>query len=471
MEIININEVTTATSAPINNPVPMSENTAILVMHGIGNQLPLETLDALGRGFINHYQTHQKNIKITHEIVKRNSENGPWFDNFLRIHFGDDQPFLDIYEYYWANYTEDKSTWTELNTWLQGVVDGAGKFYKENEALGEVYGDKSIFFKNVKFQPVKYRLFLGFFARSAVILDALFRLLIFIVSLIPLVGQFANDLFKSYVKSSLHTLTNVLGDIVIYNVVDPKSKFYQIRKQIMDGAVNAVTHLIEKPHNPDLCISELLKAHQGRIKKLNPEERERINEDFAVQLASEKLYYSRVIVSGHSLGSQIAYDAVNRLNLLVNEGLVCNYDEEGKCRINNGTNIDQQLRGFVTFGSPLDKIVFFLRENIPNMQYLRRQFLINYHGFKQKKWDVIINKGDEEQLVASCKLKRLLEDVPWINFYDKKDYVSGSLDYYEKVTNFDCKFKKGAFTHSNYWESEIFYEKIVDIFFSSETTP
>ena len=35
----------------------VKKNTAILIIHGIGDQLPMETLDQFGRGLIKQYKT------------------------------------------------------------------------------------------------------------------------------------------------------------------------------------------------------------------------------------------------------------------------------------------------------------------------------------------------------------------------------------------------------------------------------
>jgi hypothetical protein len=167
----------------------------------------------------------------------------------------------------------------------------------------------------------------------------------------------------------------------------------------------------------------------------------------------------------------VAYDALNRINFLVNENKIGNYDRDGICEkplSRKGRRIVQQLRGLVTFGSPLDKIAFFLRENIPAEQFVRRQLLNNFHGFKQKDWNV----GEEHNgFKVKNNLCRRLDDMRWRNYYDMKDYVSGALDYYEGLTNINCDFgKKGwfAFTHSDYWTHAPFYRDIITHFLTEE---
>ena len=76
MDRIEINKVITLDAALQHaSPAPSSwvkENTAILVFHGIGNQLPLETLDQFGRGLIAQYKKLLgDDLIICHELAKK----------------------------------------------------------------------------------------------------------------------------------------------------------------------------------------------------------------------------------------------------------------------------------------------------------------------------------------------------------------------------------------------------------------
>ncbi|MBL7930521.1 MAG: hypothetical protein JNL60_01380 [Bacteroidia bacterium] len=115
----------------------VEKNTAILIVHGIGDQLPMETIDSFARGLIKQYKKSFPNqVTLTHEIVpKPGSKGDTWFDNAVRIHLKGSDKYIDVYEYYWANYTQDKASWSDLTQWLQGVVKGAQKFYKKNAEL------------------------------------------------------------------------------------------------------------------------------------------------------------------------------------------------------------------------------------------------------------------------------------------------------------------------------------------------
>ncbi|HYG01898.1 MAG TPA: hypothetical protein VD927_05595, partial [Chryseosolibacter sp.] len=164
----------------------------------------------------------------------------------------------------------------------------------------------------------------------------------------------------------------------------------------------------------------------------------------------------------HSLGSQVAYDAMNRINLVVNQGEIATYNADATCSVSShaGITLAQQLKGFFTFGSPLDKIVFFLRENVPDSAYVRQQMVANFHGFKQRDFDLVSETKEASKYYVEVEntLKRHLDEIQWRNYFDNRDYVSGGLDYFHKVVNVDCKFGSGLFTHSHYWESPAFYD-------------
>ena len=164
------------------------------------------------------------------------------------------------------------------------------------------------------------------------------------------------------------------------------------------------------------------------------------------------LRYGKVVLAGHSLGSQIAFDAINRINLLINNRMIWGYDGSGR-HLENGSeaHVSEILCGLMTFGSPLDKIAFFLREHVPDDAYIRLQLLNNYHGFKQRNWDGPANI----RYKIPSPFSREFDGIRWCNYYDKYDYVSGGLDYYGPLTNINCGFRGNifSFTHSSYWKS------------------
>jgi len=125
-----------------------------------------------------------------------------------------------------------------------------------------------------------------------------------------------------------------------------------------------------------------------------------------------------------------------------------------------GLALTEVFTGFVTFGSPLDKIAFFLREQVPPEQYLRQQLVSHYHSFKQRDW----SPQTQPPFVMRSPFPRRLDSVKWRNYYDKRDYVSGSLDYYEGLTNVDARLPKKFFTHNDYWNHVPFFVDLIKEF-------
>lgn len=405
-----------------------AKRSAILVIHGIGNQNPLETIDQFSRTLVKSLEKSLGcQVELSHGLAKKKRSDGQdlWFDNYLRIHFKREglilEEYLDVYEYYWAHYTEDQAELTDIAAWVSQVTSGAKKFYRENKELGESYGDKSAFFQNRKFQSSKYFFFIYFFGAFLPAISFFFSQFLKFMTYIPILGIPFRSLVSWYSGTKLKYLANVIGDIIIYNSMDEKCRFYRIRQEILSGGVKALRYLLE----PD-------EYNQAK--------------------------YDRVLVAGHSLGSQVSYDTINRLIHLVNADEMKGFEGDKR------TNLSSLLTGFVTFGSPLDKIAFFLRERVSKNEYIRAQLLKNFHAFKQQDW--LRNQGKNWPYQINPIFDRLLEDIKWKNYFDERDYVSGSLDYYQNLVNVDLKFnsRNTSFTHSWYWESSAMFDDIVASF-------
>ncbi len=118
-----------------------------------------------------------------------------------------------------------------------------------------------------------------------------------------------------------------------------------------------------------------------------------------VELETVQLYETIGVV-GHSLGSVIAYDALNKLSVL---------DD----LLNQKFGVAERTRVFETFGSPLDKTAFFF----------------TYQGK---------NTIDIHEQLASC-VQPLIQNYArfrrfaWINVYSPNDIISGKLKFYDTV--------------------------------------
>jgi len=447
----------------------IKENTATLIIHGIGNQNPLETLDSFGRGLIETYWNelgyNKSDFTITHKVaVKSNADGHKWFDNFIRISKNGDTTYLDIYEYYWANLTQNKVSMRDIQSWIADVVRQAKKFYEENVTMQENSADTKFTTKSsekdkhskeskVKFKGFRYKIFLMVVSLVIPFINWLLGLPRWLAKSAIFTSLGISAIFDKFAKWFEDTLStkmaNVIGDIVVYNTADEKCSLYEIRKNILAGAVESIRYLIEPR-------------------------------------ANGKREYGKVLLAGHSLGTQIVYDAINRINHLVNfddiEGVGSDgilLDKDGNPDANK-KKVADLICGLVTFGSPLDKIAFFLREHVQRENILMLQIINDYHSFRQRDWFNIDEL--QQQIPVRQSIVRLFEEIPWHNYFDKRDYVSGPLDFYDNVININCDFasktlkkKEGgkvvelksrafSFTHLWYWSDPAMFKDIIGNF-------
>ncbi|MDP9201577.1 MAG: hypothetical protein M3P26_06550 [Gemmatimonadota bacterium] len=149
------------------------------------------------------------------------------------------------------------------------------------------------------------------------------------------------------------------------------------------------------------------------------------------------LEYDRVIVLGHSLGSVIAYDALNRL-----------IHEDRVAAPASALHVVDRTPLFLTFGSPLDKTAFI--------------FGAQGHGTTEAR----------ESLAAS--VQPLIQNYDyrpkqWINIYSPWDIISGYLDLYDlpgatnskKVDNRkDPEATTLLMAHTEYWNDRLLIQTL-----------
>lgn len=385
------------------------KKTAFLIIHGIGEQNPFETLDVFVRGFFNVLDKMYPGQIITkHRTKPRTGDNKlGWVESFISLVKKDQQEsYIDFYEYYWAYRMEGEITFPELVDWLIKTSDGARKFYETNEEIVKKYeeaGDDA--FKKGRFKKRWYLKHLGWFLRL-VTSPIIYR----IISKIPYWGSifnFVNSVLGIFFLRAKKLFVDYMGDVAIYTTTDVKSKHYYVRKSILDDSVKEVKTLIDGER------------------------------------------YENIIIAGHSLGSVIAYDTLNKVVQRVNE------EQDEWC------SAVTKISGLITFGSPLDKTAFFFREHTAQDQCVRRQMLAQLHCFKNKD----LNLKDEKIRVEGPYEKMLDNTVQWINFWDEKDTVSGQLDFYVVDENIKLDMgKKYGISHTAYWEYEKMYSKICERF-------
>ena len=142
--------------------------------------------------------------------------------------------------------------------------------------------------------------------------------------------------------------------------------------------------------------------------------------------------YDGVIVVGHSLGSVIAYDA---LNALITEELLAGATT---------SKVVGRTRLFVTFGSPLNKTAFL--------------------------FDTKLARSATTRALLSAAVQPLITDAayrtfPWDNLWSPADFISGKLGYYESETCRIREFSDPAavtllWAHEEYWQGTLLFERI-----------
>ncbi len=146
--------------------------------------------------------------------------------------------------------------------------------------------------------------------------------------------------------------------------------------------------------------------------------------------------YEKVIVVGHSLGSVVAYDTLNRI---INEDSLSN----------NGMSVLQRTRLLLTLGSPLDKTAFVFRMQLKNAVVREAA------------------AGAKQPLIVDYRNR----PFPWVNIYSRQDWISGALDYYDdpelshsdpkRVQNVEDRFSFIPLAaHTEYWDHSAFQEQL-----------
>ncbi|CAG0982815.1 hypothetical protein FLAV_01861 [Flavobacteriales bacterium] len=365
------------------------KGTAVVIIHGIGQQNPFETLDSFGRGLATHLGAKLKHIE--HVLAPFSNNKGEkYIDSFIRLHLSEkmgEATFIDIHEYYWANLTERQITTAEIGEWISTTLKGAKNAFKHTPELNSIVANQ----KKDYWYKLTDLLYKGML---------IYRLLRFINFLIP---KWLTGLKNFIQQQSEYILIGYVGDIAIYTGMDVKSKNFNVRSSILKGSVNLLKEIISNEH------------------------------------------YQKVIVAGHSLGSVIAYDTLNKIQT------------EATLKENVKQNA-KKIGGLLTFGSPLDKIYFFFNERTSKEQYIRGQITENLHSFR------IHNRSNWPFGIKNPITPFIDENIVWLNLYHSNDPVSGRLDFYTVNENIKCifrnKYDKWGIAHVGYWEHKGLYTNL-----------
>lgn len=199
-------------------------------------------------------------------------------------------------------------------------------------------------------------------------------------------------------------MVQYVGDVAIYVRPNKLDRFDQVRNEIKEAARSVVSAIFTAYAGPN-------------------------NNGFL---------YDRVALVGHSLGSVIAYDTLNRL--MLDDWLT-----------GNALHVTERTKSMITFGSPLNKTAFFFTIQAKDSLHLRERLACTV-----------------QPLITSYPKFRKLE---WINVYSPNDIVSGRLKFYDlpgfeippAVQNVpDPDAFVPLIAHVSYWNNLTVWQKLLE---------
>lgn len=186
---------------------------------------------------------------------------------------------------------------------------------------------------------------------------------------------------------------NYIGDIQVYVTRDENNGRYVARVAVLSQAVQVLASVLTSPEN-----------------------------------------YESVALLGHSLGSVVGLDAIRELATRVNSGQIQQSDFS-------------RLTNFVTFGSPLEKTLFFFDRGVP--------------------------RDDGGTVHFKAHVQRALDasqgGIDWRNAWYFRDIVADRLTSYGGVTNWDLDPREGRssfylqWVHSDYLNDREFMLRLAPI--------
>jgi len=218
-------------------------------------------------------------------------------------------------------------------------------------------------------------------------------------------------------------LVSYVGDVAVYVNANQFAKTYVARTQILDECSSTLASI-------------LMARYATGPKKGEP-------------------VYDRILIAAHSLGTVIAYDTMNALLNLARTSDPGNSAAFQPADLNN-------LCGLLTFGSPLNKIFYFFREQVDPKLALRHQTLDLLHSFRldprvqiNRLSPTFTTNPDPRWVHADSALAA---GFKWINAFSVEDPISGRLAFYIVDQQQHFRYPWPFLAHLSYWEDPKLYE-------------
>lgn len=420
-----------ADSIALDAAARLTEPVAIIVFHGMGEQVRYETLGDLAKSL----------LETTNAPVRTTVTMSRPADSFVvraEIAWIDTDPEhtlreVHLYEAYWAPITEGQITYYET---LKFLAQAAWTGFKSSRFGKKWFFQRWMFGGVVRCEisartkagllwvAVALGLIAGILLLLSVELANMVRtiasgpitLKVLLHFLLPLYSAFHRHwigltlslLFWPLVGLSFfvrYFIIEYVGDVAAYISPYKASKFQSIRDKIQKVGFDTASLVFGFTSSP--------------IPR-----------------------YSRVFFVGHSLGSVIAYDT---LNAMINLDLTSNRQND----------VVGRTHSLITFGSPLDKTAFLFRNQANTLSDPLREQMA----------------AASQPLIVDYQFRQ--DQFKWTNIYAPADVISGSLEYYDdpadpeyamkKVINKkDPKATTPFAAHVQYWKNPLLSEVLID---------
>ncbi len=452
----------TRAAAPAAESGPQPHRVAILVTHGMGQQVPFETLSMIGQALVTeHSKRHSADKQDDFKVDVRR----------VRLTSAPDAPELSraevtlppqkgtaveahIYESYWAPLTEGQISFLQTVAFLYSAAWNGIYTYIKARWPNELFEGK----KTAPPEPQPSQLDDGFwhFDRwifgqfydmpiKAHTLSALIAALVSVtVLLAPAILLFTSSgltfskkIYSLYKDSFFHwplAVQILIFLVVIGLVVLALLVRYFVVEYVGDVAIYVSSYKVSRFDAIRNAILEQACTVARQIYSAGISD-------------NSQLRYDTVVIVGHSLGSVISYDM---LNAAINwDQVECNFERQ----------VVPRTTRLITFGSPLDKTAFLFRTQVSSARNLREALAARM-----------------QPLILDYQKFRPLDTFRWINIHAPADIISGHLDYYDvpetdkdDVKGFNPVFNKidpeattPLLAHVQYWENEMLHEELYD---------
>ncbi|MEQ1916385.1 MAG: hypothetical protein ABL856_06635 [Gallionella sp.] len=467
------------------------QQVAILVTHGMGQQVPFESIDTVTNGLIAAAQRHgatvsEVNARLIQDKEKKKSQRAEFT---MRDVHGQDID-VHVYEGYWAPITEGNVTIRDVLSFLyDAAINGI-----KNSSLGF---SRWIFDRTVPFET---QYIAGI--QLAIALTTLLSLIALNIATTIVSGSkfLGADTSSQLSETQFTLLTNIVGTYLVFTIAYgfPLWLLVCLRKYIKQPSLHPLWRIatyawdkimwvwllttifigpllgwayFSQEQLSELPLLNLLSywfiiwpllaavswkirgvlvqymgdvavyvdAHKvDRFSELRKQIKDRVFEQAKIIYGNQD--YKHVALIGHSLGSVVTYDTLNAL---------LNFDDLNP---HEQMNVANRTKLLLTFGSPLDKTAFIFASHVSSKRDTRETLAATV-----------------QPLIQNYKKFR---NFRWINIYAKRDIVSGRLDFYDDKDNDDCTPARAVdnfidedaliplASHNEYWQNPLLFDKL-----------